>query len=317
MGARPMARVIQEHIKKGLADEVLFGKLKGGGHVRVVVVKDDNSRDKLGFEYSRARSRRSRRRSRRRRSPSARACASRSRRAAMAGPRVAARCRRCRWSGLIVRTSSKAGPRARPSLCAHVACVAQLAPAVALCDEQACRCRRNPSPLVASGGFLLGVRTAFTSVFGFVIAFTYIGFGALCHDYGLSMGWAMFSTALQWAGPAQVILVTGMGPGTALFETAVAVSLSSVRLFPIVVALIPVVRQENTRLWQLFVPVHFMAISVWIESMRAAPRLAARAAHPVLQRCRPDAAEHRRGVHRRRLHHPGPAAGVFAPALCS
>ncbi|MEW6451762.1 MAG: ATP-dependent Clp protease ATP-binding subunit ClpA [Pseudomonadota bacterium] len=51
MGARPMARIIQEHIKKGLADEVLFGKLKGGGHVRVVVVKDDNGRDKLGFEY--------------------------------------------------------------------------------------------------------------------------------------------------------------------------------------------------------------------------------------------------------------------------
>ena len=28
-----MARVIQEHIKKPLADEVLFGKLKNGGHV--------------------------------------------------------------------------------------------------------------------------------------------------------------------------------------------------------------------------------------------------------------------------------------------
>jgi ATP-dependent Clp protease ATP-binding subunit ClpA len=51
MGARPMARVIQEHIKKGLADEVLFGKLKGGGHVRVVVTKDDAGRDKLGFDY--------------------------------------------------------------------------------------------------------------------------------------------------------------------------------------------------------------------------------------------------------------------------
>ena len=37
MGARPMARVIQEHIKKPLADEVLFGHLKTGGHVRVVV----------------------------------------------------------------------------------------------------------------------------------------------------------------------------------------------------------------------------------------------------------------------------------------
>ena len=51
MGARPMARVIQEHIKKPLADDVLFGRLKSGGHVRVAVVTDENGRAKLGFEY--------------------------------------------------------------------------------------------------------------------------------------------------------------------------------------------------------------------------------------------------------------------------
>ncbi|WP_390891893.1 hypothetical protein [Bradyrhizobium diazoefficiens] len=53
MGARPMARVIQEHIKKPLADEVLFGKLKSGGHVRVVLVKDeaDETKEKIGFEF--------------------------------------------------------------------------------------------------------------------------------------------------------------------------------------------------------------------------------------------------------------------------
>jgi ATP-dependent Clp protease ATP-binding subunit ClpA len=55
MGARPMARVIQEHIKKPLADEVLFGKLKGGGHVRVVLVKDEAAAEagteKIGFEF--------------------------------------------------------------------------------------------------------------------------------------------------------------------------------------------------------------------------------------------------------------------------
>ena len=51
MGARPMARVIQEHIKKPLADEVLFGHLKNGGHVRVIVDKDETGRDKLGFEF--------------------------------------------------------------------------------------------------------------------------------------------------------------------------------------------------------------------------------------------------------------------------
>jgi len=40
MGARPMARVIQEHIKRPLADELLFGSLAEGGHVRVTVGPD-------------------------------------------------------------------------------------------------------------------------------------------------------------------------------------------------------------------------------------------------------------------------------------
>src|SRR5216117_53552 len=41
-GARPLARVIQETIKKPLADEVLFGKLKAGGHVRVILSQDED-----------------------------------------------------------------------------------------------------------------------------------------------------------------------------------------------------------------------------------------------------------------------------------
>ncbi len=40
MGARPMARTIQEHIKRPLAEELLFGRLVGGGHVRVSVAAD-------------------------------------------------------------------------------------------------------------------------------------------------------------------------------------------------------------------------------------------------------------------------------------
>jgi ATP-dependent Clp protease ATP-binding subunit ClpA len=40
MGARPMARVIQEHIKRPLAEELLFGKLAQGGEVQVSLVED-------------------------------------------------------------------------------------------------------------------------------------------------------------------------------------------------------------------------------------------------------------------------------------
>ena len=42
MGARPMARVIQEHIKRPLAEELLFGSLADGGHVRISVGEDGN-----------------------------------------------------------------------------------------------------------------------------------------------------------------------------------------------------------------------------------------------------------------------------------
>ncbi|TDH36167.1 ATP-dependent Clp protease ATP-binding subunit ClpA [Pseudohoeflea suaedae] len=42
MGARPLGRVIQEHIKKELANELLFGKLKDGGTVKVTVGTRDN-----------------------------------------------------------------------------------------------------------------------------------------------------------------------------------------------------------------------------------------------------------------------------------
>jgi ATP-dependent Clp protease ATP-binding subunit ClpA len=50
-GARPLARVIQDHIKKPLADEILFGQLKDGGTVRVLL---DREKDKLAFEFIKA-----------------------------------------------------------------------------------------------------------------------------------------------------------------------------------------------------------------------------------------------------------------------
>ncbi|MFM9846604.1 MAG: AAA family ATPase, partial [Hyphomicrobiaceae bacterium] len=49
-GARPLARVIQEYIKKPLAEELLFGKLEHGGTVRVLT-EGEGEEKKLVFEY--------------------------------------------------------------------------------------------------------------------------------------------------------------------------------------------------------------------------------------------------------------------------
>lgn len=48
MGARPMSRLIQDTIRRGLADELLFGKLANGGHVFVDI--DDKDQITLDFE---------------------------------------------------------------------------------------------------------------------------------------------------------------------------------------------------------------------------------------------------------------------------
>ena len=51
MGARPLARVIQENIKKPLADEILFGKLKKGGVVKVTVGDKPDGGKGLVLDY--------------------------------------------------------------------------------------------------------------------------------------------------------------------------------------------------------------------------------------------------------------------------
>jgi ATP-dependent Clp protease ATP-binding subunit ClpA len=48
MGARPMARLIQDTIRKALADELLFGRLVNGGHVTIDI--DDADKVRLDFE---------------------------------------------------------------------------------------------------------------------------------------------------------------------------------------------------------------------------------------------------------------------------
>ena len=49
MGARPMARAVQEYVKKPLASSLLFGELAGGGKVRVRL-----EGDRLEFDYESA-----------------------------------------------------------------------------------------------------------------------------------------------------------------------------------------------------------------------------------------------------------------------
>jgi predicted branched-subunit amino acid permease len=127
---------------------------------------------------------------------------------------------------------------------------------------------RFPSSTAA---YLGGVRSALLSVFSMVLMGTYIGLGALAHDVGVSSPWFALSTILVWAAPAQLIMISALGTGGTLFEVALAVTLSATRLFPMVVALLPLLRVPGARLRDMLLPAHFTTISMWVESLRLLP----------------------------------------------
>jgi predicted branched-subunit amino acid permease len=117
------------------------------------------------------------------------------------------------------------------------------------------------------------LRAAGRSVFLIVLLGSYMSIGGLAHDLGFPIAWTVVSTLLVWAAPAQVILVTALGTGTAPFEAAIAVALSGIRLLPMVVVLLPVLRAPKTHTRALLLPAHLTAVSFWIELLRLAPAL--------------------------------------------
>ncbi|MCC5977045.1 MAG: AzlC family ABC transporter permease [Salinarimonas sp.] len=119
---------------------------------------------------------------------------------------------------------------------------------------------------------LRGIRDALVLP-AWIVGFSLLGVGSLAQDVGFPFGVAVLSTLLMWAAPAQVILFGGVAGGTALPLLAVAVSLSSIRLLPMTVAMMPMLRRPGqSLLTQLFVA-HYVAVTVWIESNRRMPTM--------------------------------------------
>ena len=120
-------------------------------------------------------------------------------------------------------------------------------------------------------GFFAGLKAGLTSVFQLVLIGSFVSIGTLAHDLGFSATWVVLATLLIWAAPAQVIIISALGAGAPPLEVAIAVSLSAMRLLPMVVSLLPVIRSERTRPSGLILAAHFTAVSMWIETLRLAP----------------------------------------------
>lgn len=121
--------------------------------------------------------------------------------------------------------------------------------------------------------FALGLRSIATSVLTYVLFATFIGIGALAHDTGFSLGWALLGSALIWAGPAQVILMSSLHSGATVIQAALAVTVTAVRLMPMVVSLLPMMKTPKTKFYHLVLPAHFTAVTFWVEGFRLFPKV--------------------------------------------
>jgi len=126
------------------------------------------------------------------------------------------------------------------------------------------------SPLRA---FAWGLRSVTTTVLALVLFATYLGIGALAHDSHFSLGWVLGSTLLVWAGPAQIILISTLGSGATAVQAAIAVTVSAIRLFPMVVSVSPLMRTPQTKRRHLVLATHFIAVTLWVECYRLLPKV--------------------------------------------
>ncbi len=120
--------------------------------------------------------------------------------------------------------------------------------------------------------YVAGMRAAMTGP-AFYVALSLMGVGSLARAAGFPVGAAMLSTLLVWAGPGQVLFFGAVIAKTAPPAIALGVSLSSVRLLPMCLSVLPMLRGNRTRLSTLLGASHFIAVTVWAESLRRLPEM--------------------------------------------
>ncbi|MBP1849934.1 AzlC family ABC transporter permease [Rhizobium halophytocola] len=119
----------------------------------------------------------------------------------------------------------------------------------------------------ASYWLLQGMRGLF-SIPALILMCSFVGFAAFAFEAGLTRGEAMFMTFSVWALPAAMILTGMLSGGAPLIAIIVAVSLSSIRMMPMVAALVPEIRTKKTSVLILLLCSHVVAITAWVFAMQ-------------------------------------------------
>ena len=91
-----------------------------------------------------------------------------------------------------------------------------------------------------------------------------IAIGVLLKNLGFNLQESVFSTFLTYALPGSLVMAESMMVGASLLNIFLAVWLVNVRLYPMTVALMPLLMHENQPRWIYYLSCHFVAVSAWL-----------------------------------------------------
>ncbi|WP_377288535.1 AzlC family ABC transporter permease [Rhizobium sp. SG2393] len=108
---------------------------------------------------------------------------------------------------------------------------------------------------------------------GIILMLSFVGFAAFCVETGMPRDQVVFMVGIVWALPAKMILVSSIASGANIAAAFLAVTLSSIRMMPMVAALVPEIRGEKTRTLSLLALSHTVAITAWVYAMQRVPEV--------------------------------------------
>ena len=127
-----------------------------------------------------------------------------------------------------------------------------------------------PAPQLQN--FISGAKTSFAPA-GLVLFLTFFAYGALVASSDLPLELGLGLTIFVFAIPGQVVLVDEIARGSSLITAGLITTFTAIRLLPLTVSLLPVLRSKNTPKWLEFTIAHFIAVTVWVQSMINLPPL--------------------------------------------
>jgi predicted branched-subunit amino acid permease len=92
----------------------------------------------------------------------------------------------------------------------------------------------------------------------------FIAIGALLKNLGFSIQESIFSTLLTYALPGSLVMAESLLVGASLINIFLAVWLVNARLYPMTVALMPLLMHESQPRWKYYLSCHFIAVSAWL-----------------------------------------------------